>query len=311
MIAMSVVLIKVYFDINKKNIEKEDFAPNIIFQQDDNIAEFEIFENEDKLLGVNDKNNRVIIEPSWENIYILSRDRFIISRMFDGVKKMGIIDHESNIIVPLIFDDFKSLNNDFIGGFTGINNEFFLFDKTGNLITNKTWTSFKYSDQIIYLNYEEDEYRGKIVDDKFQYIYLYINKKVDDISFNITITETEKINKIGIDNINRVADITEGYLSYLNSGDINEMSDLTSEQYFKVLSSNDFFKDCTINNISDFDLECSEEKSKLNFNVKIKVNYNYKKKDIVLKDISSEITFNIIKDENNRLILKSINKTEL
>ena len=43
----------------------------------------------------------------------------------------------------------------------------------------------------------------------------------------------------------------------------------------------------------------------------ILANYNYKNKNIEINGISSEIIFNMVFDENNRLILKSINKTEL
>lgn len=311
MLIMSVVLIKVYIDVNKNNSKKNNSAQNIITKIDNNIDEYKIYENEEGLLGITNKEDRVIVEPLWEDIYILSKNRFIVSKMFNNVKKTGIIDYDSNVIVPFIFESFKSFSNDFIGGFNGNNNNFFLFDKNGNLLVDKMWTGYKYSDKIMFLNDGIDEYRGKFIDDKFQFIYISLNRKANNIPFNISIAESEKINKIGIDNINRISDITEGYLTYLISENENDISDLTAEQYFSSLSSNDFFENCSINTISDFMMDISEEKSKITFNVKILVNYNYKKKDVNLENISSEIIFNIVKDENNRLVLKSINKTEL
>ena len=83
------------------------------------------------------------------------------------------------------------------------------------------------------------------------------------------------------------------------------------EQYFQSLSSNNFFEGCNLNSISDFSFEIKQEKSKISYDVSILANYNYKNKNIEINGISSEIIFNMVFDENNRLILKSINKTEL
>ncbi len=312
MIIMSVVLIKVYIDINKKDTENDNSAKNIITQMEKNIDEYTIFEDENGLLGVSDKTERVIIEPYWDDIYILSENRFIVGREFDNDKKMGIIDNDSNILVPFTFKTFKSFSSEFIGGFTGNNNDFFLFDKKGEILADNIWTGYKYSDGMMYLNDSGDEYRCKFVDGVFQYVYVNFCRAPGNISFNIALTDPDKIRKTGVNDLKRIADITEGYLVFLISGNNNsDIADLTSEQYYSALSSNDFFKGCNVKKISDCSIDFSEEKSVMSYNVKLIVNYDYKKKDIDLKNISSEIIFNIVRDENNRLVLKSINKTEL
>lgn len=312
MIIMSAVLIKVYIDVNKKNAENNNSAKNIITQMEKNIDEYTIFEDENGFLGVSDKNERVIIEPYWDDIYILSEDRFIVGREFNDVKKMSIIDNESNILVPFTFETFRSFSSEFVGGFTGNDNDFFLFDKKGELLADNIWTGYKYSDGMMYLNDSEDEYRCKFADDAFQFVYVNFCRSPGNVPFNIILTDPDKIRKIGTDDLKRIADITEGYLDFLISGNSSsDIADLTSEQYYSALSSNDFFKECNVKKISDCSLDFSEEKSGTSFNVKLVVNYDYKKKKLDLKNISSEIIFNIVRDENNRLVLKSINKTEL
>lgn len=311
MIAMAMVLAKIYIDVNKRQTEKNNSAKNIISQMDKNIDDYTIFENEEGLLGVSEKNGSIVLEPRWKDIYILSEKRFIVSRMVSGNKRMGIVDKESNIIIPFIFNSFKLLGGGFLGGFTGNNNELFLFDRFGNILTNKLWSGCRYSNDIVYLNDKKNEYRGKLSDGNFRFIYTKINCAPERIPFDIVFTDPEKIESIGIENIERIADITEGYLKYLISNDKIDISELTSEQYFSSLSSNDFFKDCRIKKISNFGIEVSKEKSAISYSIKLVVNYDYSQKDVDLKNISSEIKFNIVSDENNRLVLKSINKTEL
>lgn len=312
MIVMSAILIKVYIDINKSETQKNNSAKNIITQMDKKIDDYTVFEDENGLLGVSEKDGHVVIEPYWNDIYILSENRFIVSEMFDKKKKMGIIDCDSNILVPFIFESFNSFSNEFVGGFTGNKDDFILFDKDGNVLSEKVWTGYRYSDKIIYLKDSNNEYRGKFDDGEFKFIYVSLKRFQGNIPVNICFTDPKKIEKIGIENINRISDVAFGYLEYLISGDnSDDISDLTSEQYYSSLSSNDFFRECRIKGISEFSVDITEEKYSVSYNVKLVVNYDYSQKNVDLKDIFSEITFNIVSDENNRLILKSINKVEL
>lgn len=308
---MTAVLIKTYIDVNREESGKDGSAENIIAQMDNNIEEYTVFENESGLLGVSEKDDRVFIEPVWNDIYILSGDRFIVSRAFDNKnKKMGIIDRDSNILVPFIFETFKYISSDFVGGFTGDNEGFILFDKKGNVLSENLWTGYRYSEKIIYLYDGESEYRGKYTDGEMQYIYIDIKCSPGNVPMDISFADPVKINDFGVENINRISDIVCGYLEYLfrGSGDI---SDITTEQYYTALSSNNFFKDCRIKSVSDFKADITKEKNFSSYNIKLTVNYDYGQGNADLANINSEITFNIVGDANNRLILKSINKAEL
>lgn len=309
LVIMALILIKVYFDVNKKNMEKES-SNNITMQNYGSYNGFEVFEDENGLLGVVN-NDRVIIDAAWENVFILSENRFIVGKRIADTKKMGIIDLYGNIVSPFIFSEFRSLGNDFIGGFTGNGNEFFLFDRYGNVQYNKLWDSYEYDGSIITLGSGGDLFSGEITDKGFRFNNIDLVRKVNNVGITINFSGSEKINKVGVENILRTADIICGYLQALVNGNMENISDLTSEQYFQSLSSNNFFEGCNLNSISDFSFEIKQEKSKISYDVSILANYNYKNKNIEINGISSEIIFNMVFDENNRLILKSINKTEL
>lgn len=308
---MSSVLIKVYVDVNQENKINDSSDKNNIVHTGNSYDEYTVFENEDGFLGVSEKKSgRLIIEPVWENVYVLCENRFIVGRTLTDSKKMGIIDIDSNIVVPFIFNSFRSFSDDFIGGFTGNGDEFILFDKYGEPLSDRLWTNGRYSNGVMYLNDSDDEYRCRYVNDEFRFIFVGFQRNPDKIPLEMTLTDPEKIRKAGIGNLNRIADIADRYLKYLFSGG-GDISELTSEQYYSALSSNDFFKGCKINAISDFSLEITEEKIGTVYNVRMIVSYDYKKNEVEMKNISSEIIFIIVSDENNRLVLKNINKKEL
>lgn len=307
---MAAILIKTYIDINLEESVKDGSAENIIAQMDNNIDEYNVFENENGLLGVSEKDDHVFIEPVWNDIYILSGDRFIVSRVFDKKKKMGIIDRDSNILVPFIFESFKSISNDFTGGFTGDNEDFILFDKKGNVLSENIWTGYRYSEKIIYLYDGESEYRGKYENGELEYIYIDIKCSPGNIPMDTIFADPIKINDFGVENINRISDIVCVYLEYLFLGN-GDISDITTEQYYTELASNNFFKNCRIKSVSDFKADIIKEKNSYSYNIKLTINYDYGKGNANLANITSEITFNIAGDANNRLILKSINKAEL
>ncbi len=309
LVVMSGVLIKMYIEINHENSSQNGSGHSIIANMDKNIEEYEIYESDEGFLGISDREKRIIIEPVWEEIIIISENRFIVKKTFGNSSKMGVIDCDSNIVVPMIFDSFSSLSNEFVGGF--IENGFVLFDKKVQPICTNVWTSYKFSDGIIYLNDDEDEYRGKIANGKFQFIYLGICREAGGMPFEMIMTEQQQINTLGIDNAKRIADIAQGYLLYLISGNEDRISDLTTSQYLSSLLSNAIFADCEIKSITDCRLEITEEKSKDLYSLKMMINYDYSKDDVTVENISSEIIFNMVKDENNRIVLKSINKTEL
>ena len=104
LVIMALILIKVYFDVNKKNMEKES-SNNITMQNYGSYQGFEVFEDENGLLGVVN-NDRVIIDAAWENVFILSENRFIVGKRIADTKKMGIIDLYGNIVSPFIFSEF-------------------------------------------------------------------------------------------------------------------------------------------------------------------------------------------------------------
>ena len=289
----------------------QPLSDNVTDKINDNIEDYHVLETENGYYGVADKSERVVIEPVWDNVRILSVERFIVSSEIGGELKTGIIDGNSNAVVPFIFENFKTLNSEYMAGYIK-DSGFILFDRVGNLISDKIWTDYEYSDKVMFLRSDDDEYHLKNTDGNSEYEYISLHRTPGSIPLNIEIDESDEIADIGIYNIERIADITDKYLNYLIAGGTGyNISDITTEQYQSTLSVNDMFRDCNISRIWNFDIEETYENMTPSYNVKVVVEYDYRTSEIELENISSEITLNIVKDENNRLVLKSINKIEL
>ena len=105
LIALSAALIKFYFDVNKST-EKKEPDHGIITDFNSSANGYRTFTSEDGGVGVVNDDGRVIVEPEWNSIHFLKADRFIVSEMFNGIEKMGIIDIDDNIITTFIFQSF-------------------------------------------------------------------------------------------------------------------------------------------------------------------------------------------------------------
>ena len=73
--------------------------------------------NDDGMLGIVDSEGRSVIEPQWDNIYILNSNRFAVQKKINDVLKMGIIDSDENYITPFIYTKFISVDNDYLIGY--------------------------------------------------------------------------------------------------------------------------------------------------------------------------------------------------
>lgn len=276
-----------------------------------NVGDYRIFENEDGYFGIADKDERVIIEPVWNKISILDNEKYIVATVLNGKVKSGIIDNNANVVIPLMFESFKTLNSVYIAGYLD-NEKFMLFDKNGRPVSEKCWTDYEYSDDLISLKYGNDEYCIRNSGDNFEYASIILYRDSCGIPVKFALDDDKIIENVGVHNFERIAYITDRYLNYLITGGVTyNISDITTEQYQSTLLVNDLFRDCNVNNIQNFDIKVKNEENNTSYAVRVIVEYDYQNNDVGLKDISSEITLNIVTDENNRLVLKSINKVEL
>ena len=311
LVVMLAALIKFYYDINKEN-NQAYLDSNIITDLSTDKTNYKIIRNDDGLLGIVDSEGRSVIEPQWDNIYILNSNRFAVQKKINDVLKMGIIDSDENYITPFIYTKFISVDNDYLIGYFENETGFSVFDTCGNLITDKKWLKYQY---------DKDNKKLTLSNDSGDYIFLNDNNKIicseikfsrkikSEINITFDVNNAELIEQINSDNLFDIFNIMCTYFEALTSNNMEEIKKITNDQYYSSLSLNNFFNNCEIKNISNVKIEkfISEE---CTYILSVEVIYDYKNHEKNIKNLKSLLSLTVIKDGDS-MILKSINKEEL
>lgn len=311
LVVMLAALIKFYYDVNKEN-NQAYLDSNIITDLSTDKTNYKIIRNDDGMLGIVDSEGRSVIEPQWDNIYILNSNRFAVQKKINDVLKMGIIDSDENYITPFIYTKFISVDNDYLIGYFENETGFSVFDTCGNLITDKKWLKYQY---------DKDNKKLTLSNDSGDYIFLNDNNKIicseikfsrkikSEINITFDVNNAELIEQTNSDDLFDIFNIMCTYFEALTSNNMEEIKKITNDQYYSSLSLNNFFNNCEIKNISNVKIEkfISEEYTYI---LSIEVIYDYKNHEKNIKNLKSLLSLMVIKDGDS-MILKSINKEEL
>ena len=311
LVVMLAALIKFYYDVNKEN-NQAYLDSNIITDLSTDKTNYKIIRNDDGMLGIVDSEGRSVIEPQWDNIYILNSNRFAVQKKINDVLKMGIIDSDENYITPFIYTKFISVDNDYLIGYFENETGFSVFDTCGNLITDKKWLKYQY---------DKDNKKLTLSNDSGDYIFLNDNNKIicseikfsrkikSEINITFDVNNAELIEQTNSDDLFDIFNIMCTYFEALTSNNMEEVKKITNDQYYSSLSLNNFFNNCEIKNISNVKIEkfISEEYTYI---LSVEVIYDYKNHEKNIKNLKSLLSLMVIKDGDS-MILKSINKEEL
>ena len=285
LVVMLAALIKFYYDVNKEN-NQAYLDSNIITDLSTDKTNYKIIRNDDGMLGIVDSEGRSVIEPQWDNIYILNSNRFAVQKKINDVLKMGIIDSDENYITPFIYTKFISVDNDYLIGYFENETGFSVFDTCGNLITDKKWLKYQY---------DKDNKKLTLSNDSGDYIFLNDNNKIicseikfsrkikSEINITFDVNNAELIEQINSDNLFDIFNIMCTYFEALTSNNMEEIKKITNDQYYSSLSLNNFFNNCEIKNISNVKIEkfISEE---CTYILSVEVIYDYKNHEKKIKN---------------------------
>ena len=257
LVVMLAALIKFYYDVNKEN-NQAYLDSNIITDLSTDKTNYKIIRNDDGMLGIVDSEGRSVIEPQWDNIYILNSNRFAVQKKINDVLKMGIIDSDENYITPFIYTKFISVDNDYLIGYFENETGFSVFDTCGNLITDKKWLKYQY---------DKDNKKLTLSNDSGDYIFLNDNNKIicseikfsrkikSEINITFDVNNAELIEQTNSDDLFDIFNIMCTYFEALTSNNMEEIKKITNDQYYSSLSLNNFFNNCEIKNISNVKIE--------------------------------------------------------
>ncbi|MGN0614373.1 MAG: hypothetical protein ACI4JB_10810 [Porcipelethomonas sp.] len=311
-VVMIAALIKFYFDVNKDNNAGSETDNNMIVSFDSVKSNYTIFRSEDGMAGVKDSDDRYIIEPRWQNIYFLNSGRFAVSQKENGKVVMGIIDSDENFITPFIFERLVSIGKDYIAGYFSDEEGFALLDTSGDMISDKIWKSFVFDDKSGVISLTSDTGKYSYLHDGNMLICTSVSfsDRAGGCEVNFSCTDEQVIENIGENKVYSIFDTVCAYFQYIISHNVSDISDITDERFFSSISTNDLFKNCSINGIENLKLAYKAEDTE-SYEISAEVSYDYEDGENVINDLRSLITLTLVNDSKHSVILKSVNKEEL
>jgi len=311
LIALSAALIKFYFDVNKST-EKKEPDHGIITDFNSSANGYRTFTSEYGGVGVVNDDGRVIVEPEWNSIHFLKADRFIVSQMFNGIEKMGIIDIDDNIITPFIFQSFDPVGQGLVKGYVSEEDGFIIFDVSGNLLSGYKWDSVSLRDDKIILTKDKDTFSAVVSNGHIEIITADMIREADGHLIYFKTEDKKLLSLVNEKKLSEIMNISSIYLDSLIKNDKKTIAGLTEKQYYSALAENNIFDNCSLNNFTTCSISVKENSDSFSYVFSAVADYDYKVGDTEIKNIISEISLNIINDEKSgKLILKSINKNEL
>ncbi len=311
LILMVIVLVKFYFDVNNRSSGDTVTDGNIIADFDIVKNNYTIFRNGDGFSGVKDINDRYVIEPRWNNVFFLNDGRFAVQQKNGEKLLIAVIDSEENFITPFIFEKLVSVGNNFIVAYFNNQNGFALLDTKGNIISDKMWTSFEYDEknEYITLKRDYDSYQYKYENDIIQCVGVNFKARINNCEVVYNSDNLKMIKDISPDKMYNIFNSACIYFSSLILGNMDDISAVTDEQYLESVSTNNIFKNCTIKSIKNLTIDISEYESK-GYTFSAEISYDYQDEIKLITNLNSLVSLNFIDNENNVVVLKSMNKKE-
>ncbi|MBQ3566525.1 MAG: hypothetical protein IJA12_05035, partial [Oscillospiraceae bacterium] len=303
LIVMIGILIKLYFSLNSENKNNSVPDGNIFADFDEINNDYSIFSNDEGLLGVMDAEERYVIDPNWKNIYFLKDGRFAVEQTENSA--IGIIDSDENYVTPFMFKELRSIGGDFLAAYFTDKDGFALLDISGNIISDKIWTSFDYDEKNAVLKNETGEYHYTIENNAVWCTKADFTGVIGDFMVNCISDDINLIDTASEDTLYRIFDSSCVYISAMLSGNISEIRNITNEQYYESLSAVSLFENCNVTTIKNLKI-VSDNSEQDRYTFSAEITYDYQDGDQSINNLRSLVSLNFVNDENHAVILKSM-----
>lgn len=137
---------------------------------------YSVFRSTNNLYGVIDDEDRIIVEPDWNTIEFITKDRIIVSTMVNKEIRYGIIDSHDNIIMPFVYTRFEHISDSVIVGYLNGTGNMVLFNMDGDVLIDEEWKDYTFKNNLIYLSNSKYTLIGDIENKKLDVIKMKINR---------------------------------------------------------------------------------------------------------------------------------------
>ncbi|NLP26837.1 MAG: WG repeat-containing protein [Clostridiales bacterium] len=272
---------------------------------------YTVFSNSENLYGVIDNNDRIIIEPVWNDITFTSSGKMIVLKNISNNYYSGIIDNQDNILIPCIYSEFKEINSEVIFGYLHENKKIVVFN--GNFVpyVNEEWDSCAVKDSFLFLYKDSTRYMGRIDGEKLDLVKMDISDNIMSNDFKLSIYgDKYKINS-NHKLLQEVFDQSKIIFEQLFVADI-ENPDASNSQAIQNASMEGY----DISKLLAINMDvCGGINTNKCYKLEIKFQCILKSELELDRSLQNKLNYAIeicmIKDRNGKLAIKSIDKTQI
>jgi hypothetical protein len=202
--------------------------------------------------GIVNSNGSEIVSPIWNDVEVLSEDRFVVSRVVDSASiAVGILDNYENLVVPLLFNSISQENDYFRVGTLSENGKKILFDRYGNVQLYEEWDSCELDGDIAKV--KKDNVTALVTantDGVCSYTSLYIPTSICGKDFSVTVKSPVCDGTSALEDYLSVVNALSTYCEAIFNSDADTIRTLTNSQYYNSLISN-MLPNCQLSHISN------------------------------------------------------------
>ena len=179
-----------------------------------------LFEGTNGLWGAVNANGRVLMEPTWSNLRIMSDSVLVARRSSGRFASYGLIRTNGEQLVPFIYQSVvpvaASGSDLWVASFAENGKDYFhLYHADGTRWSDTAWDSYTYEDDVLTLESGADKYQGVLQGGQIEWTALSTSYPVGLHTLTVDFDETELKHLPPADILNEIGNASADYLRYL------------------------------------------------------------------------------------------------
>lgn len=255
-IILTIGLTRFYFDVTKNNVKIDtDQKIESIIKSYENKH---VFRTENGYCGVVNENGAVIIEPEWMEVLDVTDDLVLVSRRIGDTVLIGGLDYEENIVLPLVYSEFKELGEDYLAGIVAEDGSCLIYRRDYTLALPSAYEEASYENGDLELSSQGCTYVYHPENDKLQLQAAQMQCAVGGKMLNWRVSNQVYLTELDEHDLQRISRCITVYTDMLIQDDFSDLSSITSSDFFSALSKPGSMPDAKIDALGGFSLSKQE-----------------------------------------------------
>ncbi len=244
-------LTRFYFDATKDtyDTEEQENIASIIKSFDNGM---QVFESKNGYHGLLDSEGAVIIEPEWMEILTVTDRMALVSRRIQDKVLIGGVDFEENIIFPIVFHSMECVADRYYIGTVAEDESCIVYNEKFEPMFQNSWENAEYKNDLLLLKKENSRFSYYIAGDTPIFRKAEMTCPIGNQMLTWNITNRIYLSTLRPEDYVRINSSVSSYMDMLIHNNFENLSAISSTEYFGGLRKSDLFKNMLFDEVTDF-----------------------------------------------------------